>query len=54
MIYYFFILSLLTIVLILYIADNDKGSFARIATFITTLAFLMTWGASLIVYLIMR
>ena len=39
---------------ILYVAVNDEGYFAGIATFITTLAFLMTWGASLIVYLIMR
>ena len=54
MIYYFFILSLLTIVLILYVAVNDEGNFAGIATCITIMFFLMIWGASLIDYLIMR
>jgi hypothetical protein len=54
MIYYFSILSLFTIVSILYVAVNDEGNFAGIATGITIMFFLMIWGASLIVYFTMR
>jgi len=54
MIYYFAILGLFTIVSIFYIAVNDDGNFAGIETAITIMFFLMIWGASLIVYFIMR
>lgn len=33
---------------------NDDGNFAGIETAITIMFFLMIWGASLIVYFIMR
>lgn len=54
MIYYFFILSIFTIVAISYVAVNDEGNFAGIETALTVMLFLMIWGTSLIVYFIMR
>lgn len=54
MIYYFIVLALCTLLSISYIAANDDGNFAGIATYISIVVNLMIWGASLIVYFIMK
>lgn len=52
--YYFIALALFTLFTISYIAVNDDGNFAGIATYMSIVVNLIIWGVSLVVYLIMR